>query len=622
MNNSWRSVAYVALRDLASEKLITLCLVLSVVAVLAPLMLLASVKIGFIDRIRSDFINDPSFREIRPSEADVRQDAFFADLRSWPGVAFAMPSVALTPREVDVIYSTDGAAALTEARLMPSDATDPVMSRLDGMPPQGDIVVLTSDLLEETGLALGSQFDIAVDRVEGNARKRVRIAVTIAGVLPADTMSRPTILADPSIDRDVENYRAGIAVPNRGWQGIDTAARQAFVELGVLSAAPLSETQQSDLRLRLAAAGVETVPPAALAVRAGLPGFVPDPRWSNAYVMTRASGGFSGDDMKDAVAILSNVDARVLGLNPTLTAEFLGIEFPIVAADGNLGGELAALAAEWRPGPGASFGLNDTISLPPSALEAWRDAGAPLTVPVRITLPAGARVGSIEVDLRIAAGPSPTEAALASPALIGILMRGTDVPLAFDRAARTVVEQSSGYRGFRLVAKDFRDVPALVDRLAEGGILTIARSDEILKLARLEASLDTLVAIISTVALLGGAAILAASFFANVQRKQVDYATIRLIGMRKSQVFGIPIVQAFCIAVLGFVVSCLLFVAVSQLLNEVIAAELGFDGRLSTLYPRHFVAICIGVVLGTCAASLWASREVTRIDPAQALRSA
>ena len=447
------------------------------------------------------------------------------------------------------------------------------------------------------------------------------IPVTVAGVLPADAMSRPTILADPAIDRDVENYRAGIAVPDRRWRGTDSTARQSFAALGFLSATPLSETQRSDLQLRLAAAGVDLVPPAELAAQAGLPGFVPDPRWTDAYVMTRASGGFSGDDMKDAIAILSNVEARVLGLNPTLRAELFGIEVPFLAADGNLWPDLAALAAAWRPGPGASFGLNDTIALPPAALDAWKAAGAPPAVPVRISLPEGAATGSIEVDLRIA-GPSPTDAALASPSLIGILMRGRDVPLAFDHAARTVVEQASGYRGFRLVARDFRDVPALVERLAQGNTPTIARSDEILKLARLEASLDTLVAIISTVALLGGAAILAASFFANVQRKQVDYATIRLIGMRKAQVFGIPIVQAFCIAVLGFLLSCLLFLGVSQLLNGVIAAELGFDGRLSTLHPRHFAAIGAGVLLGTCAASLWASREVTRIDPAQALRSA
>ena len=54
-------ILYIEARDLSREFLLSLCLVLSVIAVLTPILLLASVKVGFIDRLRQDFIQDPVF---------------------------------------------------------------------------------------------------------------------------------------------------------------------------------------------------------------------------------------------------------------------------------------------------------------------------------------------------------------------------------------------------------------------------------------------------------------------------------------------------------------------------------------------------------------------------------
>ena len=122
--------------------------------------------------------------------------------------------------------------------------------------------------------------------------------------------------------------------------------------------------------------------------------------------------------------------------------------------------------------------------------------------------------------------------------------------------------------------------------------------------------------------LAGGYAILSSSFFANVQRKRVDYATLRLLGMPKNKIFNIPVAQAAIVAVLGFAVSCALYFAVSGILNQFISQQLNFDGQLSKLYPWHFAFVGVFVLAGCCAASVMASREATSIDPAQALRAA
>ena len=137
-------VLHIAANDLLREFLLSLCLVLSVIAVLTPIFLLASVKIGFIDRLRQDFIQDPSFREIRPGSAELRDEKVFDEIRTWPGIAYAIPTVMMNPREVAVRARSSEGIFRDQVRLLPSTADDPLLSRLEGTSPEGDGVVVNS----------------------------------------------------------------------------------------------------------------------------------------------------------------------------------------------------------------------------------------------------------------------------------------------------------------------------------------------------------------------------------------------------------------------------------------------------------------------------------------------
>ena len=616
-----RSILFVALRDLLNEKLISLCLVLSVVAVLAPILLLASVKVGFIDRLKSDFIQDPSFREIRPADATLRDDQFIDTVKAWPGVIYAMPSVMLVPREVDVFYDAGGRRRATEARLLPSDADDPLYVKLEGTPPTEEQVVVTADLAAAAGLDIGSTFSIAVDRVENDERRRVEIELAVSGIIPEEMLPQPTILGAPELDRDVESYRAGISVPDRGWSGLPTIPRQSASRILVLSERALGEVNLSNLRIRAGASRVEAVPAADLPAVFGLAAGSVQSRWTHFYVADRDSRAYSGEDVRESAAVLRNEPALVLGVNDAISAQLFSQPVEVLGVDPRVFDEPDLSAIDWRIDVSAPYGLNDGVLIPAALATQWEALGRPRVADLEIAYPSGSATSSLTLEITIA-GIAPTDAALASPSLVAMIARGNSIPIAFDRGVRSIVEQSTGYRGFRVIAGEIDVVPELVDNFVAAGVTVRAKSDDILKLRQLDRSLDLLVLVVAAVALAGGFSILSASFFANVQRKKVDYATMRLIGMRKRAVFAIPLVQAVVVAVLGYGLSVALYAMVAVLLNQVIAVELGFGGQLSKLYPEHFAFVAAFVVGGACVASLWASREATRIDPAQALRAA
>jgi putative ABC transport system permease protein len=614
-----RSVGFVAWRDLANEKLITLCLILSVVAVVAPILLLASVKVGFIDRLREEFIQDPSFREVRPQDPDLRQEMFFAELSGWEEVAFVAPSVMLVPREVD--YVVEGSRSREEARLWPSGADDPLFERLQGEPPSGDAVVISSDIAEKSKIDIGASIVLRVSRIERDKRLTVEVPVTVAGIVPGQLLPQPTILADAALDRQVESYRAGIAVPERGWKGVALPPRQVFQRLLVAAEQDLGETVLSDLRIRVGATALTKVgaqEAAALAGSAAAPlAGAADGR--SFHVLENAGRSYLGGDVDEAMAVLANTRAAVIGIGAPVSVRLLGAETELAGLDPRLFPGVGGSAA-WAIRTGAPYMLNNAVYLPEDARPAWEAAGRPATVDLEIVPEAGWSSKAFTIVVRVA-GFLDVDAVVGSPALLGMVRRGESVPLAFDAANANIVEQSAGFRGFRLVATTIDAVPGIVDRFQQMGMNVRAKSDEIRKLQRLERSLDTLILVVASVALAGGFAILSSSFFANVQRKRVDYATMRLIGMQKRSVFLIPVTQAVIVGALGVAGSVVVYLMVSGFLNSVIGPQLGFDGQLSKLYASHFALSGAFVLVGSCVASLAASREATRIDPAQAIRS-
>ena len=614
-------VLHIASNDLFREFLLSLCLVLSVIAVLTPILLLASVKVGFIDRLRQDFIEDPSFREIRPGTADLRNESLFEEIRKWPGVDYAIPTVMMNPREVAVRVSGEDRPFRSEVRLLPSTADDPLLGRMTGLPPEGDFVVITADFAESADLDIGDEFTIVVTRIENDERRRVQFDVVVNGMIPADVLPSSTILSAPQLERHVENFRAGVSVPERGWTGVEMDSGRSYPFVVAVAPDRLGETLKSTLAIRIGASDVQSMDVVSLANLIGieLPLELVTPA-AEIVVLTPGGSAYSGRDLIEANAVLRNSEAYAFGLHPALNMQLLGQTVRVFGLPEALRLTAGSGDVDKARSRGGSFRLNDRIVLPESLREAYSTAQRPESVTMKVEFEDSDPTDSLELSMR-PSGFIGGDVALVSGELMAIIDRGRQVSLRFDSTSGKIFEQSAGFRGFRVVGISIDVIPALVERFEAAGMKVRAKSSQILKLQRLERSLNILVLVVSLVALAGGFSILTSSFFANVQRKKVAYATMRLIGMPRRLIFRIPIAQAIIIASLGFASSVACYILISFILNQFIAAELNFDGQLSKLYLGHFVSVGVFVVVGACLASLAASRAATSIDPAEALRA-
>ncbi len=608
-----------ALRDLLHEPLITLCLVFSVVAVLAPILLLTSVKVGFIDSLRQQFIEDPSFRQIRPGSADLRSADMFDRIADWEEIEYVVPTVMMNPREVAIRARGRNGIYRDSPRLLPSTEGDPLLHGLTGAPPAADGVVLTRGLLDKAGLEIGDSLTLGVTRIVNDERSSVRFEVNIAGWVPTETVDVPAILADPRIERQVEAYRAGIAVPERGWTGVNAEPSAWHQHLLVIAPDRLGATLETELRVRVGAVSAKFVDPDQLAVLAGT-GPLEIPAAESMLVLNAGASHYSEQDVDEANAVLSNSTAYAVGLSQPIKALLLGETVPIAALpEGFLPAGIGPIPGGFVS-RGRGYRLNNQILLPRRLRPAWEGAGEPREIQLRVIYPDDASTSQLDVPMRLA-GFYGGEAVLTLAPLLGQLQRGQKISLDFDPGERRFIERNAGFRGFRIIGKSIDVIPALEARFTSEGIAVKAKSSQILKLQRLEDSLNLLVIVVACVALAGGLSILTSSFFANVQRKRVAYATLRLIGMPKRQIAAIPVLQAIIVAGAGLVLSVITYFLIAVLLNGAVSEELNFDGQLSKLYFSHFALAAVIVLGGSCLASLAASRASTRIDPATALRS-
>jgi len=609
----------IAVRDLLHEPLITICLIFSVVAVLTPILLLTSVKVGFIDSLRQQFIEDPSFRQIRPGSAQLRPPELFEKIAEWDGISYVIPTVMMNPREVAVRARSDAGVYRGSPRLLPSTEGDPFLNRLTGEPPSGEGVVLTRSIMEEAGLEIGDAFTVGVTRIVNDERATVRFDLTINGWVPTETIDVPAILADPVIEQQVEAYRAGIFVPERGWAGVNAEPDPTYSRVLVIAPDGIGATLESETRVRVGAINVETVDPVQISDLLGV-GSLSMPPTQQFLLLDPGGSFYTKRDVLEGNDVLANSSAKAVGLSMPRDALVFGETVRVAAIPKELDAEIASGEVPDVDSRGDGYVLNDRISLPEHMRADWEAAGSPDQIPIRFEFGDTASTDSIDLDLRHV-GFHPGDAAIVSNVLLGLIARGEQVALDFDPAERLFVEKSAGFRGFRIVGENIDRIPDLVQRFEAENIEVRAKSSQILKLQRLEQSLNLLVVVVASVALAGGVSILTSSFFANVQRKRVGYATLRLIGMPKSEIALIPILQASLIAGCGLILSIVCFFLIAALLNGVVSQELDFEGQLSKLNPSHFFWAGVIVIGGSCLSSLLASRAATQIDPAAALRA-
>lgn len=213
-----RLVFGMALRDMGYDALQTFCAMLGLAAVLAPLMLLFSIKYGFVSSMTKRLASDPRANLVSLQGSGQFTPEWIAKVRRQPAVGFVIPNTRFFNNEVPMFNPRrPGLAPLVE--LLPTAEGDPVLRQAGVTPPQPGEVVLTKSLADGLSLQLGDKVVMQATRSIGKRHEREDVPLVVSRVLPAESSSQELAFVNLSLLDDLEDYREGWAVPRRGWPG-------------------------------------------------------------------------------------------------------------------------------------------------------------------------------------------------------------------------------------------------------------------------------------------------------------------------------------------------------------------------------------------------------------------
>lgn len=596
-----------AAAQLRHEWILSLCLVIALAAVIAPLLVLLGLKHGTIETLRERLVEDPVFRELRPAQTREYPDAWFDEVRDWSGVAFLTPTILPLSSVLQVVERDSGRGVIFD--LLPTAPGDPLLLENGaGVPVDGELV-LSAEAARRAGVGAGDELTVRVGRSRAGRAEVAEARLKVAAVLTPRAGSLARLYAPLAFVRDVEAYKEGYAVPARGWAGDTPEPFLSFDGAVLLLRAPLPPIVRTGLIINTGFARLEE---AGAAEVEALLGFAPA-QGLQAYALDAGGGAVTVSSLRAFEQKLRGYDRVLLPYVRKLALTAAGGEAlqPLgLSVDAGQAAMLGLSAPPWggfsaasgEPGRLTSVLWPRTTDAPPDRL-AVESAG----------------VGVLAFELA-RVGESPFARPVVPIELLGVLRTATQRGVGFDAARGRFEMARGGYRGFRLYAGRIDDVPVLFQRLRGLGIETIAEVEAIERIQVLDAGLTRLFWLISVLSVSGGTAVLVASLYASVERRRRDLGVLRLLGFARAHVFFFPVAQGAIIASLGLVAGFAGYASLAFAINRSFASELA-PGESFCVLPAGDIPLAIAVTLALAVlAALVAAARATRIDPAEAIR--
>ncbi|KAA0981506.1 ABC transporter permease [Pseudomonas sp. ANT_J28] len=244
--NRWtdrlRLLGSLALQDLWHDRKVSLCIAASLVAVIAPLLLLFGLKHGVVSQLQDELLRDPRNLEVKMLSNGNYDTAWIERLRLRPETGFALGQTRSLNTQADLLI---GMQRFVEgAEIIATEPGDPQLN-LAPLNPVGNQVILSASAAQRLQAKAGDSVQMrALRRLEG-VNERGEMTLTVLAVLDSARFGRAAGFVAPPLLLDLERFRDGYQVS----------------EFGVTTGKPQGNLQPLYARARVYARDIDQVAP-------------------------------------------------------------------------------------------------------------------------------------------------------------------------------------------------------------------------------------------------------------------------------------------------------------------------------------------------------------------------
>lgn len=202
-----------ALQDLWHDRKVSFCITASLVAVIAPLLLLFGLKHGVVGQLQDELLQDPANLEVRMLSSGNYSDDWLQALRARPEVGFAIGQTRSLNTQADLIR--DRRHFIESVEVIPTAQADPLLATsLSEL--QGDEVILSAAAARRLEVSVGDTFKLRVNRRLEGVNERGELELTLVEVLDAARFGRPAMFVPLPLLIELERFRDGFRLPSFG----------------------------------------------------------------------------------------------------------------------------------------------------------------------------------------------------------------------------------------------------------------------------------------------------------------------------------------------------------------------------------------------------------------------
>ncbi|MGN1281829.1 MAG: hypothetical protein ACI4UM_08020 [Succinivibrio sp.] len=200
-------ITKLALQSLRFEKLLTVSLIATLMAVIAPLLILFSLRYGIVSTLESNLKSSPVNLEIKLNTGYKLDERFFSLLENDSRIDFFMPLTRSLSTTADI--SANGTLK-RDLTALPSGAGDPVLKKTGLEDELKDTeAYLSETLASELSLKKGDTFKLVVSRIKDGERVNSVVPFTMKGAVKKEYLPYKTMLISFNTLICMEDFKDG-----------------------------------------------------------------------------------------------------------------------------------------------------------------------------------------------------------------------------------------------------------------------------------------------------------------------------------------------------------------------------------------------------------------------------
>lgn len=200
-----------AYKELTYDRIMSLCQITAIASIIAPLLLLFSLRYGILEELKENLMNDPKVLSLTLDTSYRLNNDFFKTLEANKHVGFVIPEITALNAIVDIKFK----GQVKRVETLPTKIGDPIVlgSHISYSSEQDALldneVFINESLAHQRNLQVGNSIKVVISRTQEGRRQASAVDLKIKGIIAQRFVRDDCLLVNMNLLNAIDDFRNG-----------------------------------------------------------------------------------------------------------------------------------------------------------------------------------------------------------------------------------------------------------------------------------------------------------------------------------------------------------------------------------------------------------------------------